>query len=452
VLAVLLFGLGFGLAGSAFATNGYFTHGTGTKNKARAGSGIALPEEAASAVNNPATAVLVGNRMEVGLALFRPRSSYFSSESNRNGQFGSFTIGPNEIDAEDQSLLIPYFARSWQLQNESAFALALYGQAGINTEYRGGTATFDPDRGGPGPIVTRPGSLGDGDVKWKLYQALMDISYARQLGERTSLGVSAVLAAQTFKVSGIGTLAYLTETFAKSGGTEMPANLSANGQDKSYGAGLKFGLHFQWTPTLGFGLMYQSKIYMSKFKDYSDLFAGGGDFDIPADFKFGISWRALDPLVLSLDVDHIFYSGVDALGNSLDDLFRCPTAERGGNDVSACLGGKNGGGLGWQDMTVYKMGLDWDVGERWTLRGGFSFSHHPIPISDMNNNLFSPYLAEAHYTFGLTWKLRGNRELNFAVMYSEEESMNERNRFDVSQYLISEADQYELELSYGWKF
>jgi len=198
--------------------------------------------------------------------------------------------------------------------------------------------------------------------------------------------------------------------------------------------------------------MYQSKIYMSSFSDYSDLFPGGGDFDMPADFKFGLSWRALKSVALSFDIEYIFYSDVDALGNSLDDLFRCPTADRGGTDLSACLGGDHGGGLGWEDMTVYKFGLDWKASEQWTLRAGFSFSHQPIPISNMNNNLFTPYLADAHYTFGFTWNPREDRELNFAFMYTEEESMNERNRFDISQVLISEADQLELELSYGWTF
>ena len=37
----------FALAsGSAFATNGYFAHGYGTKNKALAGAGAALPQDA----------------------------------------------------------------------------------------------------------------------------------------------------------------------------------------------------------------------------------------------------------------------------------------------------------------------------------------------------------------------------------------------------------------------
>ena len=38
--------VGVCLANSAMATNGYFTHGIGTKNKGQAGAGVANPEEA----------------------------------------------------------------------------------------------------------------------------------------------------------------------------------------------------------------------------------------------------------------------------------------------------------------------------------------------------------------------------------------------------------------------
>ena len=66
-------------AGSAFATNGYFTHGTGTKNKAMAGSGIALPEDAIDVTNNPAVAPFVGDQLIFGAALFSPISKYETS-------------------------------------------------------------------------------------------------------------------------------------------------------------------------------------------------------------------------------------------------------------------------------------------------------------------------------------------------------------------------------------
>ncbi len=67
-----------------------------------------------------------------------------------------------------------------------------------------------------------------------------------------------------------------TETFAASGGTTMPANLSNNGTDWSFGGGLKFGLHSPISDAVSLGLMYQTKIWMGKFTDYSDLFAQPG--------------------------------------------------------------------------------------------------------------------------------------------------------------------------------
>jgi long-chain fatty acid transport protein len=443
-----------GLAGSGdlYATNGYFNHGMGTKNKAMAGAGIALPDEAMAVVNNPAVAVAVAGRSEIGLAVFLPKSSYEASASAQNGQNGAFTIGPGQLDAEDQTLLVPYFARSWQLREDSAFAAALYTRSGINTEYRGGTATFDPDGPGPAPVVTQPGTLGDGDVKWNLSQALLDLGYAKQVTERVSLGASAVLAAQSLSIRGVGSLAPLTQTWASSGGSELPTHLSGNGSDRSYGAGLKLGAHFQCTQTLSLGLMMQSKILMSDLSEYSDLLPSGGNFDIPADLKLGLSWRFLDHAVFSIDTEYIFYSDIEALGNSGQNLYQCPAAGSGGTDLSACLGGSNGAGLGWKNVPVYKFGLDWKVGHNWNLRGGFSFGDQPVGVSEATNNLLTPYLNESTYTFGFSRAIGTGKELNFAFMYTEEESHLEPNAFDPSPLIYYDHSEFELELSYGWRF
>jgi long-chain fatty acid transport protein len=59
----------------AMATNGYFTHGIGTHNKAQAGAGAASPEQAIDASNNIAAGVLVGDRLDLGLAIFSPRGA-----------------------------------------------------------------------------------------------------------------------------------------------------------------------------------------------------------------------------------------------------------------------------------------------------------------------------------------------------------------------------------------
>ena len=63
-------------ATSAWATNGYFTLGVGTHNMAMAGAGTASPNQSIDAANNPASAAVVGEKWDVGLALFSPRRSY----------------------------------------------------------------------------------------------------------------------------------------------------------------------------------------------------------------------------------------------------------------------------------------------------------------------------------------------------------------------------------------
>jgi long-chain fatty acid transport protein len=439
-------------AGSAFATNGYFTHGIGTKNKAMAGSGIAMPEDAIDITNNPAVAAVVGDHFVLGAALFSPIRKYETTASQLNGQFGSFTIGPNKVKSDSNYFVIPHIARNWQLDNGNAFGLAFYGRGGMNTDWKGGTATFDPDGPGPAPIMTLDGTYGGGKAGVNLSQAFLDITYGKALNEKFALGVSAVLVAQMFKADGVGNFAGYTETFAASGGTMMPPNLSNNGTDWSYGAGFKVGFHSQLTDAFSLGLMYQSKIWMSDLDDYSDLFAQHGGFDIPANLKFGMTFRASESLAFNFDIDHIWYSDVDSVGNSISNIFACPTAGQGGMDLSSCLGGNNGAGFGWDDMTVYKAGMKWKAGEDWTWRFGYSYGKQPIPSSQMTFNILAPATIESHLTAGFTLNRTPNRDLNVSFMYAPNKKVSGPQNFDPTQNVTFEMYQWELEVSYGWRF
>ena len=150
------------LSASAFATNGYFTHGVGTKNKGMAGSGIAMPEDAIDITNNPAVSAEVGDHFIIGAAVFSPIRKYETTASQANGQMGAFTIGPNKLKSGTNYFLIPHVARTWALDNGNAWGFAFYGRGGMNTDWKGGTATFDPDGPGPAPVTTFPGTFGAG--------------------------------------------------------------------------------------------------------------------------------------------------------------------------------------------------------------------------------------------------------------------------------------------------
>lgn len=449
------------LAGNAFATNGYFTHGNGTKNKSMAGAGIALPEDAIDVANNPAVAPFVGDQLILGAALFSPIRKYSTTASDFNGGCGpqgcAITIGPNSIDSDSEYFIIPHIAKSWQIDDTTAWALAFYGRGGMNTDWKGGTATFDPD--GPNPELgpmTFPGTYGAGDAGVDFNQAFLDVTWAKRVNERVSLGIAGVFVAQWFEATGVGSFAPLTETYARSFvETGMPANptaLSNNGHDWAYGAGLKVGLHAALSDRFTFGLMYQSKIWMTEFDDYADLFAEQGDMDIPPDLKIGLAFQATERTALSFDIEHIWYSDIDSVGNPIALLFQCPTAGRGGTDLTTCLGGDNGGGFGWDDMTVYKLGLRYTAGEDWTWRLGYSYGDQPIPNTEMSFNILAPGVMEHHFTAGFTLERTTGRQFNMALMYAPDVSVTGPQNFDPSQDVTFKMYQWELEASYSWRF
>lgn len=442
-----------GAAQSAFATNGYFTHGTGTKNKGMVGAGIALPQDAVDTVNNPAVGVLIGENMQIGAALFSPRRTYETGPSQLMGAYPAYTFGEQRVDSDSEYFVIPHFARSWQRSEDTAFTLAFYGRGGMNTDWNGGTAMFDPDGPMPNfPVVTLPGTFGDGPAGVDLSQAFLDLGWSKQINDTTSVGLAAIFAMQLFEAKGVGNFGGFTKHFAASGGTSFPTKLSDNGHDQSYGYGAKFGIHKQVSDQTAFGIMYQTKLKMSDFDDYADLFAQAGGFDIPANMKLGVTFKPRENLAVSFDIEHTWFSDVDSVGNSIMNLFSCPTSPAMGPDLEGCLGGERGAGFGWDDMTTYKIGFQWSKGDDWTWRAGYSHGDQPIPSTEMTFNILAPGVMENHFTFGFTRDRGNGREINFAFMYAPTSDQTGPNNFDPTQTIMFEMDQFELELSYGWRY
>ncbi|MCH7853346.1 MAG: outer membrane protein transport protein [Proteobacteria bacterium] len=448
-LAITLLTVALTLAsGSASATNGYFTHGTGTKNKGMAGAGIAMPEDAIAMANNPAAALFTTGRIAAGAALFSPRRSYKSSASQLNGTMGTFTIGPNNIDSARDYFVIPHVAYAWKLSEESALGVAFYGRGGMNTEWDGGSATLDPDGPGPAPVTTFTGTFGGGTAGVDFSQAFLDLTYARKAGDNFAWGVSLVSVVQTFKAKGLIQFSGFTESFVASGFTQPPQNLTSNGHDYAFGVGGKFGFQAELSPTVSLAAMYQTEISMGEFDDYADLFAEQGGFDIPANAKVGLTFRPTDTTAVSLDVEHTWFSEVAAVGNSFSNLFNCPSL--GGTDIASCLGGDNGAGFGWDDMTTYKVGIEWGRGSDMVWRAGISHGEQPIKSSEVMFNILAPAVIEDHITFGFTKKMRQGNELSVALMYAPNGDVTGPNPFDPTQSIKIEMYQWEVEVGYRW--
>jgi long-chain fatty acid transport protein len=452
-----------------WATNGYFTHGIGTKNKGMAGSGLAMPEDAISVANNPAAALANAGKYDLGLAIFSPKRAYQTGDSMANGQGGAFTVGPDDISKRD-TFFIPHMAGAFQIDDVSAWSVAFYGRGGMNTRWDGGSATFDPDgQPGPYPVMTAPSTYGGslfsngdkGTAGVDLSQAFLALGYARAAGEQFTWGVSLIGVMQVFSMRGVYSFAGYTETFAASGGTVFPENLSNNGHDKSFGWGGKFGFQWDLNEKFAFAASYQTKMSMGEFDKYSDLFAEGGGFDIPAALKFGITFRPNPGLALNFDVENIAYGDIDSIANPVRNIYNCPTAGLGGSDLSSCFGGSNGAGFGWEDMTIYKIGAQWSSGNDFTWRAGYSHGDQPIPENEVMFNILAPATIEDHLTLGMTRALPSGNEWSVSFMYAFNNKvkgpatftnpMDSGNPFDPTQTIDIDMDQWELEFSFGWR-
>ncbi len=404
---------------TASATNGYFSHGYSAKNKALAGAGTALPLDSMAASTNPAGMVFMGNRIDLGVSFFNPNREY-TVRGNPSGYPGTFGFKPGTFESDTNWFIIPSLGGNWKLDEKSSLGVSIYGNGGMNTDYDTNTY-YDSS-------VSSTGI--------DLMQLFIAPTYARKLHPKHAVGISPIFAYQSFEQLGLQTLGDM-------GFSSEPDNIANNGHDDSYGYGARIGYLGEVLPNLNFGASYQTKIYMSRFEKYEGLFAEQGDFDIPANWTVGLAFTATPDLTFVFDVQQIYYSDVNSVGNPM-----LP------NLTNSKLGNDNGSGFGWDDMTIYKVGVQWKSSPEWVWRAGYSYGEQPIPDSEMPFNILAPGVIEQHATAGVTRKIGNDQELDFALMRAFSNSISGPNKLEVpgQQTIELKMDQWEISAGYSWKF
>ncbi len=461
--------------GVAQATNGYFSHGYGLRNSALGGAGVAQAQGSMSAATNPAAMAFVGNSWEVGLSLFMPDRAYDVTGGPAipaydgvisGGGLGPgspcaapgmapcqlpFSIGPQSITSSNKIFAIPNMGYNREINDNMTFGVSVYGNGGMNTLYKGGTATmYNPFADSIGPA---PGTYGAGEAGVDLMQLFVQPSMSFKIGESSAIGVGLIIGYQLFEAVGLDNFAGITNDSTA---------LTGNGHDNATGAGGKIGFMSQVSEAFSIGASYQTKISMEEFDEYAGLFAEQGNFDIPSTWTVGIAFNVSDTNTVLLDVQRINYSDVSSISNSIMPLMdgRCMDALNatlfGGMPSPAggpgCLGGDEGAGFGWDDMTIVKLGYEWASDDTWTWRLGASFTNQPIPESEVLFNMIAPAVVETHLTFGFSKKLSDASAIDFAAMYAFEESVSGPSSFDPSQTIELSMSQLQLSVGYTKNF
>jgi long-chain fatty acid transport protein len=396
---------------SLLATDGYFSLGFGTQSKGMAGAGVAFHLGPMSPATNPAAIALGPGGFDLNVGLFNPNRQY-EVVGKPTGFPGTFGLAPGTVESGSSLFAVPGlgYARN---TGKVAFGLTLYGNGGMNTNYD--FATFGAKPTGQ-----------------NLSQLFVAPTVAFKLGENHSVGATAILAYQMFKAEGLQAFAMFSSD---------AAHVSNNGNDSSFGGGVRLGYLGNWKG-FSLGASYQTKVAMGTFDKYAGLFAEQGAFDIPANWTVGVGIKPNERLDIAFDVRQVYYGGVKSIANPM-----LP------NLMSAPLGADNGPGFGWEDMTVVKAGLQYRAGA-WVWRGGYSYGAQPIPGSEMLFNIIAPGVVEHHAAFGFSREVGKGKSFDVALNRAFANEISGPNALEApgAQTIKLKMDQWDVTFGYSVRF
>jgi long-chain fatty acid transport protein len=466
---------GLAAVSTTSATTGYFALGYSAKAMGLAGAVVSNPQDSASLAVNPAGITAIGERADVGLRFFMPK---------REAELETSAYGAT-FDVDDKSrrnlFLIPNFGFNLQIGDNLWFGFNNYGNGGLNSTYDRNiydeTAAFLGAVSQGADPATFPEGLGTNDLGLPtqnvgtlgvdLQQGIFAPTLATKVRDKHSIGVSLLIGVQRFSARGLGNFQCFTQTGQSdpvgaascqaSGGafSATPSDsLTNNNSDWSYGAGGRIGWMGEVHPRLTLGASYSSKIWMSKFNDYDELFAEDGDLDIPANFTLGATFKATPDLKVSFDFQQIQYEGVNSISNS-GPVFMAPPPPAPAGPYPPCssclLGMDDGMGFGWEDINIYRIAAEYAYDSQWIFRAGYSWNDQPIPDSEVLFNALAPATIEKHMTFGFTFAPDKQSEYNFAYMHAFEKEVNSsQTAFGIPGSIKMHQDSFDV--SYSYKF
>jgi long-chain fatty acid transport protein len=371
---------------TAFSTNGIFLIGQGAKSRGMGGVAIAFPQDALAGAVNPAAIGFVEDRVDVGADIFRPRARSRLGDLSYNSSANLFVFP------------------------------AMGGTYKFNRKLSVGFSAIPAGGGGSRYNLNLYNNLTGANVNQTLgvMLAIMQVNPTAsvRINKQNRIGASLVLSVQQFRGYGLDYFSNFTSTGL------FTEKLSNNGNDYAYGAGVRLGWMGQFfNERLSLGAAYTSRIYMTDFDKYTDLFAENGSMDTPENFGVGMALKITPKLTVGADVTHTLYSNVNSIGNDSANKSGSPFPIS--QEVNA-LGKPQGLGFGWSDQTVFKVGVAYDYNPKWTLRTGWNYGKSPIDEKngEILFGIVAPAVVQNHLTLGATYKPTTKMEWSFSYIHA----------------------------------
>jgi long-chain fatty acid transport protein len=227
----------------------------------------------------------------------------------------------------------------------------------------------------------------------------------RYIATETSLSVFNIQPTVSYQVNdqlslGAGLNVYYGQTELNNRVPVVPGTPSFDGRFHFYGDGTGLGgtagLMWKITPQFTFGAVYRSPFRINFEGDAVLKTPFGNDGPHPANSSIqfpqsaagGLAFRPIKKLKLEVDVE---WTDWDNLNNVV--LHSTPSAAFNGHTIP----------FNWQSSMYYEFGAQYDITDKWVVRGGYIYSENSVPGST-----FSPTVpdSERHvFSAGLGYSL-----------------------------------------------
>ena len=358
---------------------GIISPGAGPINQGMAGASTAAPVDFGSSYWNPAN--LSGLDQDEALlssALIFP-SIHFSS-AQRAGAFGGVfpptnRYGTSRSDGGVGSNLAA--GVSWKVRPDSplTFGLGLFGVAGGNVNFAGSNTT--PVLGPRRP----PNFFGVGPVYANLAFLEIKPMVSLQATDRLAVGFAPVI------LNGTGTFSPAFFAPGLKDHFGVPTFPSATNIRPVWGAGFELGLLYNVNESWNIGFSYKSPGWLNRLNYNSNnpdlshrqigLTAG-----LPAIYSWGVAYKGIDRLLVDVDLRYMDYASTPLFGQSVRD-----------------------GGLNWSGIFAVATGLQYQLTDRLTVRGGYLYNTNPINSTQTLFNIQAPGIITNTLSLGGSWRL-----------------------------------------------